>query len=122
MALQAGMIDDEMFSVIVWSFLWAMLLCPLVFRYLLAGYVSKDSSVGTSTSQEALESAPDLEAGEVGEAQCAEKKATATSPPESEERCSAAAARSPRCIAEQPPQCIAEQQPPSESARVIVSV
>mmetsp|Transcript_120291 Transcript_120291/g.256760 ORF Transcript_120291/g.256760 Transcript_120291/m.256760 type:complete len:546 (+) Transcript_120291:66-1703(+) len=35
MAVTANMLDDEIFSVVIWSFLWATLLAPLVFRHLL---------------------------------------------------------------------------------------
>lgn len=35
MAVSANMLDDETFSVVIWAFLWATLLAPLAFRYLL---------------------------------------------------------------------------------------
>jgi len=42
MAKAAGMIDEETFSIIIWALLWATILAPLIFRYVLQRYIAKN--------------------------------------------------------------------------------
>ncbi|CAK9065741.1 unnamed protein product [Durusdinium trenchii] len=42
MANAANMLDEEMFSIIIWALLWATVVAPLVFRYVLNRYVKSE--------------------------------------------------------------------------------
>jgi len=41
MAAAANMVDEELFSIVIWALLYATIFAPLVFRYLLTGYINR---------------------------------------------------------------------------------
>jgi Kef-type K+ transport system membrane component KefB len=60
MAKAAGMIEDKLFSQLIWALLWATIFAPLIFRYVLNKYIRDNGIEVSGRSAKALPPAPAL--------------------------------------------------------------
>lgn len=69
MALAAGMMDQATFSMVIWALLYATILAPFIFRYLLKKYVESEGIGGQDDNHHLKDVVSDLaqEAGEIKE-------------------------------------------------------